>query len=352
VARARVNSVSVIVPTYNRADLLPRAIASALEQTCAPLEVIVVDDGSTDDTAARCREWGDRIRYLPIANVGVAGARNAGIAIAQGEWIALLDSDDAWESTKLEVQMAAHGEVPSAEWSITGCELVDGSGHSWPGPQSFVATFPMFRDFHYDPEHLFAQYLHRFEITAAGTRQVCFDGDLFGLLFLGNVGLPSSLLARRRFLRRIGSFDASLRMAEETEFFHRAAAYSAGIVVMSRLVRYRMAQGDSLTAGANAAMLTEIALKSLDAAAARRPMSETHRQARAAGQRRLLLRLAYTHLSRRDGVAARVALRRMAALGLPLGRRGTALWAASLLPAPALGALHRGKRILQRAARR
>jgi GT2 family glycosyltransferase len=341
-------SVSVVIPTYNRASLLPRAIASALNQTCPPLEVIVVDDGSSDDTADRCLEWGDRIRYVRIPNGGVAAARNAGISKACGDWIALLDSDDWWQPTKLEAQVAAHQSIPAAAWSITGCELVDDAGQPRKGLQSFAGTFPVFREVGCEPEELFAKHLQPFQFTTAGVRHAGFHGDLFGLLFFGNVALPSSALIRRSFLTRIGGFDSSLRMAEETEFFHRAAAYSPALVLMEGLVCYRAAGGDSITAGRNAVRLTEIALQSLDAAASRRPMHAGYRAALSAGRRNLLLRLAYVQLSERDGTAVRQTLRRLAESGEPAGRRGAALWAASLLPPFALSALHRSKRLLRR----
>jgi GT2 family glycosyltransferase len=341
-------AISVVIATYNRADLLPRAVASALAQTHPPCEVIVVDDGSTDDTAERCRQFGDRIRYHRIPTGGVSAARNTGIALARGEWVALLDSDDAWVPTKLEIQLTAHRAVPAAAWSVTGCELVDGTGERRPGPQSYAGTFPLFREFGYEPEGLFAHHLQRIEIEAAGGGHLAFHGDLFGLLFLGNVGLPSSALIRRQFFTDVGGFDPSLRVAEETEFFHRAAAAGSVIVIMSPLVRYRVAQGDSLTSSRHTVTLTEAALRSLEAASTRRPMNAEYRRTWSAGRRSLLLRLAYAHLSVRDGAAVRDALRRLRQSGLPLGRRGTALWAASLLPPPALGMLHRGKQLLRR----
>jgi glycosyltransferase involved in cell wall biosynthesis len=92
--------VSVVIPTYNRADLLPRAIDSALAQTAPPVEIIIVDDGSTDDTPAVVMRYAERhagrVRSLRIPNGGVARARNAGIAAARSQWVALLDSDDEW----------------------------------------------------------------------------------------------------------------------------------------------------------------------------------------------------------------------------------------------------------------
>src|ERR1700722_8506374 len=100
--------VSVVIPTYNRAATVPRAIESVLAQTVTDLEVIVVDDGSSDDTGKVLREmFGDRIRYYSQANQGASVARNKGVEEARGEWIAFLDSDDLWEKEKLEWQLKA-----------------------------------------------------------------------------------------------------------------------------------------------------------------------------------------------------------------------------------------------------
>lgn len=101
-------AVSVILPTYNRASLLPRAIASVLGQSFADFELIVVDDGSTDRTVDVVRQFDDpRIIYLPPEkNLGDAGARNRGIAKARGEWLGFQDSDDEWLPDKLKLQIA------------------------------------------------------------------------------------------------------------------------------------------------------------------------------------------------------------------------------------------------------
>src|SRR5664280_78606 len=100
--------VSVIIPTYNRAAKVRDGIESVLAQTVNDLEVIVVDDGSSDGTGNILGEtFGDRIRYYAQANQGASVARNKGIAEARGEWIAFLDSDDLWEKEKLEWQFRA-----------------------------------------------------------------------------------------------------------------------------------------------------------------------------------------------------------------------------------------------------
>src|SRR5262245_37453075 len=87
--------LSVVIPTYNRARFVTKAIDSALAQG-EECEVIVVDDGSTDDTSASLSVYCDRVKYLYQANAGVSRARNAGIEVARGEWITFLDSDDEW----------------------------------------------------------------------------------------------------------------------------------------------------------------------------------------------------------------------------------------------------------------
>lgn len=87
---------SVIIPTYNRAQLIGRAVSSALHQTRTPLEVIVVDDGSTDDTLKVLQSLGPRVRCIEQSHGGPARARNTGVTHATGDWIAFLDSDDVW----------------------------------------------------------------------------------------------------------------------------------------------------------------------------------------------------------------------------------------------------------------
>jgi len=99
--------VSVIIPTYNRAALVQEAVAAVLAQTYRDFELLVVDDGSTDGTLEALAPFAGRIKVLPLSQRrGVAAARNAGIAAAQGEWLAFLDSDDLWLPEKLARQMA------------------------------------------------------------------------------------------------------------------------------------------------------------------------------------------------------------------------------------------------------
>jgi glycosyltransferase involved in cell wall biosynthesis len=97
--------ISVVVPTFNRAYCLERCLDSILSQTFLPLEVIVVNDGSTDETTGLLEKYGNKIRSFKIPNSGVSAARNHAIKQAKGEWIALLDSDDEWLPSRLEKQV-------------------------------------------------------------------------------------------------------------------------------------------------------------------------------------------------------------------------------------------------------
>ena len=109
--------VSVVIPTFNREALLRRAIESVLCQTHRAVEVLVVDDGSTDGTAvmmAATYAADARVRYLPQQNAGVAVARNRGLAAATGDYLALLDSDDYWYPWKLELQLRCLRRVQGA----------------------------------------------------------------------------------------------------------------------------------------------------------------------------------------------------------------------------------------------
>ena len=107
-------SVSVVITTYNQASYIGPALDSVFAQSRPPAEVIVVDDGSTDETSERIAPYRDRLVYIRQPNQGVAQARNTGVRTARGDLLAFLDGDDLWESEKLALQVAAACAYPDS----------------------------------------------------------------------------------------------------------------------------------------------------------------------------------------------------------------------------------------------
>jgi len=331
----------VVVPSYNRADLLKLTVQSILAQTVPPVEVIIVDDGSTDHTPETCAHFGPPVRYIRQQNKGLPAARNTGIRAAQGDLIAFCDSDDLWNPRKLELQCAAIGATQCG-WSLTDFSLIDASGTRISGGErGFRCTFPVFAETGLTPEQHLGNWLERRELQIGPASLSVFRGDAFGLLFLGNIALPSSSLVSRDVIERAGLFDESFRVAEETEFFHRVAAQSPVVIVMKPLTEYRI--GHASIIRANSAMLSENAIRSIDRASALRPeLNPNERVAFEAGRRRLVVRLAYARLASLDQKGARKALLQNSFASL-YSPRGAVILLASLLPLRVLRGLHWGK---------
>jgi glycosyltransferase involved in cell wall biosynthesis len=192
--------VSTVIPTYDRRGLIERAVDSALAQTYRTQEVIVVDDGSTDGTGELLRErYGERIRYVWQRNGGVSNARNQGMRLARGDFIALLDSDDLWEPTKVEKQVGFLRAHPDFGMVLTDVRRVDGAGN----------PIDVFR---------------RRDVIRA-------DGDALADVLRNPALVPASILIRRSVFERLGGFDESLRTAEDIEFHLRiAAAFKIGVI--------------------------------------------------------------------------------------------------------------------------
>jgi len=137
--------VSILIPTYNYGRYICQAVDGVLAQTYRPLEIVVVDDGSTDDTRERLKSYGDRIRYVHQQNQGPEFARNAGIREAKGEFIAFLDPDDAWAPHKLAAQVAVMTTQPDV-WLVCadGTSFTDQFVAPAPSPQPApVETMPL-----------------------------------------------------------------------------------------------------------------------------------------------------------------------------------------------------------------
>jgi len=117
--------ISVVIPTFNRAHCIGRTVSSVLDQQLRPMEVIVVDDGSTDKTSDVGAEWPDSVKYIRQENGGVSSARNRGIAEASGDWVAFLDSDDEWLSHRVSDLESATSHYPDSVASAANGLLSD-----------------------------------------------------------------------------------------------------------------------------------------------------------------------------------------------------------------------------------
>lgn len=173
--------VSVIIPVYNTAAFLATAVESVLAQTYQPLEIIVIDDGSTDESAQVARQFGDKVRYLHQLNQGPAAARNQGIALARGELLAFLDADDWWHPHKLQCQVAHFAQQPDLGYVLCHMRTQIEAAATWPAALNQA---------HYQNE------------------PPCF--------------LPSALLVRRSIFDQIGPFDERYRYSDDADWFLRA----------------------------------------------------------------------------------------------------------------------------------
>jgi GT2 family glycosyltransferase len=339
------SSVSVVIPTYNRAALLEITLRSILAQSEPPSEIIVVDDGSSDATPTVCANQPPSVKYIRQENRGLSAARNRGIRLASGNWVALCDSDDCWHPRKLEYQLAAL-RVAGAAWSITGCGIIgpDGERSETVG-LGFERVFPVFSDSGQSADQLFRRWLESIEVSVAGATFHAYVGDAFGLLFEGNIALPSSAIVAREVISQVGPFDEQLRASEETEFFHRVAAVARVAIVMDALVDYRVGHA-SIISTSKAGQLIQTALESGERAARMRsPLTPAERRAFVEGKVRLLTRLAYYNLSIFDRRGARATALESWRVGGRFVPRTFAIILASLLPVAGLRLLHRAKRI-------
>ncbi len=208
-------TISAIVPTYNRAGVIAQAIDSILSQVPAPDEVLVVDDGSTDDTAAVLAQYGDRIRVLTQPNGGAAAARNLGIREARGEWLAFLDSDDIWFPGRIETflrdietakdDVVAH--VGNLVFEGTSEEAFDAAGVDYPKGGATHLPAP-------------------------------FDGKIPGPFL-------SCSTPRASAVRAIGGFDETLPIHEDVLLFRLLALQGAWLVTGDVLSSYRRIEGDT-----------------------------------------------------------------------------------------------------------
>ncbi len=203
--------VSVVIPAYDSARTLPATVASALGQTLADLEVIVVDDGSSDDTRAIAEAIDDpRLRVIGKANGGSASARNAGIGVARGEWVALLDADDLWLPEKLERQLAVARARPELVAVHSGVFRVD----------------------------------DRLSPQAIRTCDPARDTLIDYLMFRNLPGAMSTLVARREALEAAGLFDATFKILDDWDMMIKLIRLGPVTSVPEPLTLYRVHAGN------------------------------------------------------------------------------------------------------------
>jgi len=184
-----VTSVSVIIPTFNRAVKTARAVASVLYQTFTDYEIIVVDDGSQDSTESVMRRFGHKVRYIAQPqNRGVSAARNRGIRESMGPWIAFLDSDDYWLPQKLAAQMAFFTRCPEACICQTQEIWIRNGRYANPGRR------------HEKP-----------------------SGDIFERSLRLCLISPSAVMLRRSVVDEVGPFDEDLPVCEDYDLWLRIA---------------------------------------------------------------------------------------------------------------------------------
>lgn len=208
--------VSVIIPVYNGSQYLVEAVQSVLAQTYQDYEVIVADDGSAADSPRDVlKQFGDKIKLLEFPHRGICATRNEAIQNSHGELIALLDSDDVWLPSKLELQVAYLDEHP--EYALV---------------YSYSTNFT-----------------NESKDEVALVKKVDFEGDIFVDLFTKNSFANSTIIMRRSVFDEVGGYDESLRAMEDYELNLRIARkYKIGRVPES-LLRRRIHPGSFYTSG-------------------------------------------------------------------------------------------------------
>lgn len=214
--------VSVIIPTYNRGYILRRAVESVLAQTYRDHEVLLVDDGSTDDTRSVAESLaGPKVRYLRHeSNRGVAAALNTGVEHARGDLVGFLGSDDVWKPELLELEVPAIENHPSVDGVFGDVEITEGlEGAPWISSVTrLMSAFSRLI-----PESRATEPI----VIEAKQMYLC-------LLQLEVPIKPTVLLLRRRVFDKLGLFDEHWRSGEDFEFLLRAARASSSFVYVDR----------------------------------------------------------------------------------------------------------------------
>lgn len=197
--------VSVIVPVYNGEAFLAEAIQSVIRQNYSPLEIILIDDGSTDGTAEIARYFRDRVKYIHQSNAGPPFARNRGLGMARGDVICFIDADDIWSENKLQIQLACLESDPSVEVVIGHIQLMRESvrENGEPRIEKYQGSWPS--------------------------------------LNLGGAVIRKSAFAK------VGLFDNELLFNDDVDWFIRAKEKGMSILIHKEVVQFYRRHGKNLT---------------------------------------------------------------------------------------------------------
>ena len=244
--------VSIIVPTFNRAYCVGKTINSALAQTHRNLEVIVADDGSTDNTREFIQQtYRDepRVKYFNQPNLGVSAARNLGLRNAHGNFIAFLDSDDLWRPWKLAVQVRCLQVFPEVGMIWSDMEAIDPTG---------IVVHPRFLHHMYSAYHWFTvddlfnvnrPLRELMPIPAAECEHATvYCGDIFSPMVMGNLVHTSTTLLTRARLDKVRAFDVDLLIAGEDYDFHLRTCRSGPVAFIDvPTIQYQIGFADRLS---------------------------------------------------------------------------------------------------------
>jgi len=202
--------ISIIIPVYNGERFLAETIRSAANQTFRDLEILIINDGSTDKTLELAQGSGDdRVKVFSFPHAGLSTSRNQGIRLAQGEYLAFLDADDLWSADKLEAQLLELRDHPNAAVAYSWVDLIDSEGRY---------LRPFMRPFHKGNVY----------------EKLLFDDFIIG---------GSNVLIRRRALKKTGFFDEALGAAEDHDVWIRLAKDFEFVLVPKVQLFYRQSDG-------------------------------------------------------------------------------------------------------------
>jgi glycosyltransferase involved in cell wall biosynthesis len=243
--------VSVVIPTYNRADCLVQTLNSVFAQTHRPIEVLLVDDGSTDGTRSLIESrWGGdpQLRYLYQPNRGVSAARNHGMREARGAYIALLDSDDTWMPWKLEAQLSCLAAFPDAGMIWSDMQAVDSEDRVI-DPRYLRHMYDAYRWF--EDEQLFSATRPVADLLVLTpellSKAMVRYGDIFSPMLMGNLVHTSTVLLRRERYEQVRCFDESMKTGEDYDFHLRTCRAGPVVLLDGATIRYRCGRADQLS---------------------------------------------------------------------------------------------------------